>query len=290
MVLWMFDIAAVRTAVALSVVLPLGGCLAGLEALSIGFGAATVAGARSASSEIEQIYYLGVLDPRDQLPPTVYRVRVHGQASALGLTNFASGWVKAEVIDSLGTTVSFENNQAKIAPATGAELAGFETGRRLVMFGPEGFREAPKGHRLVIVMGSNPQGFFNAVDRSLGIVAEAQVGKRDEALDRKLFEALVHLRNEREALRLVKADVDSDVPSARTLAVSASNTGASNTGTSGAGTSGGNNAGASANAGSAAGNSGSPSVGAGTGTTVNATTANVSVTNPGTPAPVGAAQ
>ena len=42
------------------------------------------------------------------------------------------------------------------------------SGRRLMMFGPEGFREAPRNHRLVVVMGSSPEKFFSAVDEALG--------------------------------------------------------------------------------------------------------------------------
>src|SRR5207245_550280 len=43
--------------------------------------------------ELEQIYYLGVFDPDEQLPRSVYRLRVHGQSSPLNATRFASGWV-----------------------------------------------------------------------------------------------------------------------------------------------------------------------------------------------------
>jgi hypothetical protein len=45
------------------------------------------------STNLEQVYYLGVFDPQEQIPPTLYRVRVRGQASALNFTRYASGWV-----------------------------------------------------------------------------------------------------------------------------------------------------------------------------------------------------
>jgi hypothetical protein len=189
-----------------------GGCNTTEQNIALGVLGATFVNSRSAGSEIEQIYYLGVFDPQDQLPPTVYRVRVHGQASTFSFTKFASGWVRADLIDSLGTNVAFEKNgtQAKITPAD--DLASIQTGRRLVMFGPEGFREAPKGHRLVVVMGSNPEEFFKAVDISLGVVAEAKADARNQALDRALFEALVQMRAERDSLETVRRDIEADVP------------------------------------------------------------------------------
>src|SRR5262245_25846810 len=85
-----------------------GGCSTTEQNIALGVVAATFVNSRSAGSEIEQIYYLGVFDPQDQLPPTVYRVRVHGQASTFSFTKFASGWVRADLIDSLGTSVAFE--------------------------------------------------------------------------------------------------------------------------------------------------------------------------------------
>lgn len=188
------------------------GCSTPEQNIALGVVGATFVNSRSAGSEIEQTYYLGVFDPQDQLPPTVYRVRVHGQASTFSFTKFASGWVRADLIDSLGTSVAFDKNgtQVKITPAD--DLASIQTGRRLVMFGPEGFREAPKGHRLVVVMGSNPEEFFKAIDVSLGAVAEAKADARTQALDRALFEALVQMRAERDSLEIVRRDIEADVP------------------------------------------------------------------------------
>src|SRR5437879_5604100 len=75
----------------------LSGCASPAGTYALGAVGATVLGAQSPNNEIEVIYYLGVFDPQDQLPPTVYRVRVHGQASFISLTKFASGWVRAEL-------------------------------------------------------------------------------------------------------------------------------------------------------------------------------------------------
>lgn len=154
--------------------------------------------ARSPSNEIEQTYYLGVFDPQDQVPPTVYRVRVHGQASALSTARFASGWVPANVLDALGTGVEFEKDSSRIRiERTQEPIQTYATGRGLMQFGPEGFREAPRAHRLVIVMGASPEKFFQAIDQSLGLVAQVKQGRGGEQFDRLLFEALVKVRNER---------------------------------------------------------------------------------------------
>lgn len=123
---------------------------------------ATLLGANSPSQEIQQIYYLGTFDPQGQLPPTIYRIRVHGQASFISFIRFASGWVPAHFIDSLSSSVNFkEQKSTSVSIDKGASetLAKLSTGRRLMQFGPEGFREAPRDHRLVIVMGCVPYRF-----------------------------------------------------------------------------------------------------------------------------------
>ena len=139
--------------------------------------AGTIGLGHTPTTNIVQTYYLGVFDPREQLPPTLYRVRVQGQASALSRTAFASGWVRADLIDSLSGRVDLENSRVKLGEDAANKVNLGEDrnalNRRLVMFGPEGFREAPKNHRLVVVMGSNPEAFFTGVDRALGVVAGA---------------------------------------------------------------------------------------------------------------------
>lgn len=181
------------------------------ENMAAGTVGATIVGARSPSHEIEQIYYLGVFDPQEQVPPTVYRVRVHGQASFISFTNFASGWVRADLIDSLGSGVEFEKQGNGISITKGNEdqLTALKTGRRLILFGPEGFREAPKDHRLVIVMGSSPEEFFNAVDESLDVVSQAIDEQRNTKLSQSLFEALVQIKGERERLSNLNNNIKS---------------------------------------------------------------------------------
>ena len=190
----------------------LTGC-AGLgptETAAVAVGAvtlATVSGGFSPNNEIEQIYYLGVFDEQDQLPPTVYRVRVRGQASFISQMKFGSGWVHASVLDALGSSVSFEKGGGQLTiEKTDTDFKPFPTGRRLMLFGPEGFRRAPADHRLVIVMGSSPEEFFNAIDESLGVVAQATQERGSVELDRLLFEALVTARAERAQVDQVTRD------------------------------------------------------------------------------------
>ncbi|KAB2836090.1 MAG: hypothetical protein F9K48_02770 [Candidatus Brocadia sp.] len=192
------------------------GCsgLTPVENVTIGTVATTAVGARSPTHEIEQIYYLGVFDPQEQLPPSVYRVRVHGQASFISFMRFASGWVRADLIDSLGTGIEFEKNGEGIKITKGDEsmLSSLKTGRRLVLFGPEGFREAPKDHRLAIVMGSSPENFFKAIDESIGVVSEVMAEQGNTKLSQLLFEALAKIKNERERLSDLKNDIKTDLP------------------------------------------------------------------------------
>lgn len=165
----------------------------------------------SPSSHLEQVYYLGVFDPQEQLPSTIYRVRVRGQGSALNFTRYASGWVRADLIDSLSTVAKFKTKDLD----SGVEVTAAQSetnalaGRRLVLFGPEGFREAPKDHRLVVVMGSSPEKFFSAVDQALGNVAAATQGTSGPDLERGLFSEILRLKSELERLEDLRADIKS---------------------------------------------------------------------------------
>lgn len=176
-------------------------------------------GVNSPSHELQQIYYLGAFDPQGQLPPTVYRIRVHGQTSFISLAKFASGWVPAPFIDSLTADVSFtsaKSSTIEVDKGASETLANLATGRRLMLFGPEGFREAPRNHRLVVVMESDPTEFFAAIDQSLAEIARlrAEQRQREEAkqqtrddLGNDLVAALVHLRDERGALERLSREI-----------------------------------------------------------------------------------
>lgn len=175
-------------------------------------GAGIAIASTTPTSSLEQVYYLGVFDPQDQLPPTIYRVRVRAQGSALNFTRYASGWVRAELIDSLSTVAKFDGKDPDAGIRVSAaddESRTLITGRRLILFGPEGFREAPKDHRLVVVMGSSPEKFFNAVDEALGVVAAVTQGQSGDQLERTLFRELLRLKLERERLTDLRSDATS---------------------------------------------------------------------------------
>ena len=185
----------------------LTGCNSLPQSVSLGVGVVTGLGAVVPGHEIEQIYYLGSFDPQEQVPPSLYRVRVRGQASLIGWMGFGSGWVPAELIDSLGSSVSINKADGKImiAKAENDQIAKLTIGRRLMQFGPEGFREVPKDHRLVIVMGSSPEDFFHAIDEALGAVTTEKAAQDNNSLNRLLFEAMITVKAEKE---LVEAQLE----------------------------------------------------------------------------------
>lgn len=198
--------------------LVLGGCgsLTPLEYFTAFFVGTTIIGGRTPSTEIEQTYYLGVFDPGEQVPPSIYRVRVHGQASALSATKFSSGWVRADLLDSLNTHIGKDPSSGRLSITKSSDAPDtFSTGRRLMLFGPEGFREAPKDHRLVIVMGSSPDSFFKAMDSSLGAVNDAIVNSQNSELVGLLFSALSEMQNEQRLLAEIAKDIESELPEAK---------------------------------------------------------------------------
>lgn len=199
----------VRVAVTAALVVlgvALAGCSSTTGNVALGAVGATLLGARSPAHEIEQIYYLGVFDPRGQVPEMIYRVTVKGQASFISNTKYASGWVPAPLVDSLSSGIKLSARagagEAPTITAGGAEtMSSLQTGRRLVLFGPEGFREAPRDHRLVIVMGTSPEKFFQAIDTALGEVADVQIERDNSQLQREIFQALLAIKDERSRLK-----------------------------------------------------------------------------------------
>lgn len=175
---------------------------------------ATALAAQSPAHEVEQIYYLGVFDPHEQVPPSVYRVRVRGQASFMSTTNFASGWVHASLVDSLGTSMTFNNDTGSwnVSKIEERETAQLKTGRRQMLFGPMGFREAPADHRLCIVMGANPDRWFQAMDEALGVVADAVSEKRVGQLKSEIFDAIATAKAEQTRLADLEKRVESLKP------------------------------------------------------------------------------
>ena len=170
--------------------------------------AGAVAASVTPSFDLEQIYYLGSFDPAGQLPPTLYRIRVRGQSSILNSTKFASSWVPAEVVDALTGSISLDVKTGAVAVKGDKDNPGFninESGRRLMQFGPEGFRSAPKGHRLVILMGASPEAVEQAFASALGSVAMASSGVSGNAVDRDALKALLDMGRDKAQLQAILA-------------------------------------------------------------------------------------
>lgn len=202
----------------LAIQMTLSGCATTVGNVALGVVGTTLLGARSPWHEIEQVYYLGVLDPHEQVPEAVYRLTVKGQASAMSNTKFASGWVPARFIDSLTTSVRLDARRGGdespvltgVDKGTGGAdtMESIKTGRRLVLFGPEGFREAPRDHRLVIVMGTSPEAFFQAIDMAIGQIADIQLERDNSGIQREIFEALIQIKDDRQRF----TDFQRDLP------------------------------------------------------------------------------
>jgi len=146
-------------------------------------------------------------------------VRVNGQSSMLSETKFASGWVRADLVDSLSGRVELPSDaprtpdDADKAGVTVEREKGLLTGRRLMMFGPEGFREAPRDHRLVVVMGADPSAFFAAVDEALGTVASVTQGTNaGPAIEKALWTDLARVRLQVQRMGILSDSVGNDIP------------------------------------------------------------------------------
>jgi hypothetical protein len=188
-------------AVAVASILALGACTTETQIAGAVIGGATIIGGQSPTQEIEQIYYLGNFDPQGQLPPTLYRIIVRGQASLLSRMKFGSGWVQAAVLDSLGSHFTPPDGTNAQSFPSKSSAQGIADGRRLVLFGPEGFRVAPKDHRLVLVMGSSPEAFFSAIDQSLRGVATVQRTQLDSAVHGEIVGEMARVAAEEARLR-----------------------------------------------------------------------------------------
>lgn len=166
-------------------------------------GLAATAGvlALTPNADLEQTYYLGSFDPQGQVPPAVYRIRVRGQSSILNATRFASSWVPAEVVDALTGSISMDMKDGTVTAQRDPSFNGLSVGRGMLMFGPEGIREAPRNHRLVVIMGSNPEAVEQAFSSALQTVARVKSGQSSAALDRGVIELLARLGGEKDRLR-----------------------------------------------------------------------------------------
>lgn len=189
------------------------GCATPQQTAGLAVVGATVLGAQSPANELDQIYYLGVFDPHEQLPPTIYRVTVRGQASFLSGTKFGSGWVPAGIIDSLSGRVQaapYAENSLTV-DAGSQSTPGFKLDRRLIMFGPEGFREAPRDHRLVIVMGASPKAWFDAVDLALADMSSVSLERGNSGVQKQLLDEMDRLASKREPISKVEKQIQEEI-------------------------------------------------------------------------------
>lgn len=191
----------------------LSGCNSLPQNIALGAGIATAVGAVIPGHDIEQVYYIGAFDPHEQVPPALFRVRVRGQASIISWMRFGSGWVPADLIDSLGSSVEVNKTTGRIefTRADAKDLSTLNVARRLIQFGPEGFREVPKNHRLVVVMGASPENFFKAIDSAVGVVNNAAADQENNSLKQELLQALTTVQSERELLDGAAHDLQVDL-------------------------------------------------------------------------------
>lgn len=168
------------------------------------------AGTKLPSAEVYQVYYLGVYDPINQIPPTFYRITVRGQASFFSDMKFASGWLPAEAVDSLTQGVTFkQETQSPYAEASNGGEKTTSVRRKFVLMGPEGVRENPDEHRLAIIMGASPKNFLAAVDSAMGEVLQVNKMEKDTEFRKKLTTTLIQLaKNRNELSKLCSGDIN----------------------------------------------------------------------------------
>ena len=168
--------------------------------LTLGLGAA-VPGHR-----IEQTYYVGIVDPLDQVPPSLYRITLRGEASVVSNVRLQSGWVQADLVDTLGTKIGFDDDGNLEFTRADGNTATLKPGRGMWLFGPEGFRQAPRDHRLVIMMGADPSAFFDAVSEAMGELSTAHQFDEQSVANQRL--AMLEMLDD------VHAELD-DLPEAK---------------------------------------------------------------------------
>jgi hypothetical protein len=174
-------------------------------------GGTLLIGSTTASNRLEQIYYLGTFDPDNRVPPTFFRIRVHGQASFLSRMKFGSGWVPAAITDSLADNVSYT-----ATPTSSSGQSFLATNRpygsRLQQYGPEGFRNVPDDHRLVLIMGSSPDKFFAMVDQFTTAMRVQMAPVTSDPDQVKLKTRIQAVSGEIEALGALKKDYAAILP------------------------------------------------------------------------------
>lgn len=172
---------------------------------------ATYLGVQAPTTDLQQVYYVGIFDPQGQLPPMVYRFSVKGQASFWSSTQFASGWVQAAMVDSLNESMEFDKDGRLVVRDRDDTAIPFQTGRRLIMFGPEGFRESPKDHRLVIVMGSSPDKYFEEIGKQMRLLSGEAQSADERARGESMKVALHDLNQQLKRMQALSNELQEEV-------------------------------------------------------------------------------
>jgi len=86
--------------------------------------------------------------------------------------------------------------------------SALQAGRRLVLFGPEGFREAPRDQRLVIIMGTDPSKYFAAVNKVLSKTTTNSTTQPDPNLSAKILAGLVDSEGQTAMIGQLLKDLD----------------------------------------------------------------------------------
>src|SRR5262249_33543461 len=120
-------------------------------------------------------------------------------------------WVPASVADSLTTKFELaDSGPVKVSKEDPQNApVSLKTGRRLILFGPEGFREAPRDYRLVIIMGSDPSKYFQTVTQVLEASAKTQGSAANNALVTQILILITSAETQKDDLQRILDELPS---------------------------------------------------------------------------------
>jgi len=105
--------------------------------------------------------------------------------------------------DSLTSRIEYdEKGTLGVSKSSNAPVS-LQTGRRLILFGPEGFREAPRDYRLVIIMGTDPSKYFQSVSDVMSKVAAGGRTTENSALVTSILLALTKAESDKDDLQRI---------------------------------------------------------------------------------------
>lgn len=121
--------------------------------------------ASCSATEVETTHYLGVFDPQQQVTQELYKLEIKGCANFASNADFASGWIPAGVADLVSEGIESKRTEggAVVGHRTAegdVPEAVVKPSRQFFEIGPLAVSKAPQDHRFVVVMGSDPDFFF----------------------------------------------------------------------------------------------------------------------------------